>query len=64
VPNRHRSIKENCPCSIDTLSGQSVNVSMGLKASQEVSDNYNGSQKMAIDGKAQCKIIDLFRYVT
>lgn len=33
---------------------------MGLKASQEVSDNYNSSQKMAIDGEVQPKIIDHF----
>lgn len=34
-------------------SGPSVNVNMELKASQEVSDNYNSSQKMVIDGKVQ-----------
>ena len=33
---------------------------MELKASQEVSDNYNSSQKMVIDGKVQSEIIDHF----
>lgn len=54
------SIKKDCPCFIEILSVESVNVNMGLKASQEVSDNYNSSQKMAIDGKVQPKIIDHF----
>lgn len=51
--NRDRSIKKDCPCFKEMSSGPSVNVNMELKASQEVSDNYNSSQKMVIDGKVQ-----------
>lgn len=51
-----RSIKKDCPCFKETFSVQSVNVKMGLKAIQEVSDNYNSSQRWLSLEKVQSKI--------